>query len=99
MLHGVLVALPSPAASPVHSTYLSSARQPAPLRFRVASQCPVHIQVISGFFARPAPLGGRVDVADDGLSSVADVYMLDGHLLLALRAGRRYRSAPIRSYR
>jgi hypothetical protein len=39
--------------------------------------------LISGFSARPAPLGGRVGVADDGLPSLGDVDVLDGHFLLA----------------
>jgi hypothetical protein len=34
---------------------------------------------------RPLPLGRRVDVADDGLPSLGDVDVLDGHFLLALR--------------
>ena len=56
----------------------------APQRFaRCISKC---MGLISAFFARPAPLGGRVDVADDSLPSVADVDVLDGHFLLALRA-------------
>src|SRR5271155_1297601 len=36
------------------------------LNARCIGQC---MGLFSGFFARPAPLGGRVDVADDGLSS------------------------------
>ena len=36
------------------------------------------------FFARPHPLCWRVDVADDRLPALANVDVLDGHLLLAL---------------
>src|SRR5208283_383434 len=38
------------------------------------------------FFARPHPLGGGVDIADDRLAALGDVDMLDGHFLLALRS-------------
>jgi hypothetical protein len=39
--------------------------------------------LILRFFARPYPLGGRIDVADDRLPALGDVNVLDGHLLLA----------------
>jgi hypothetical protein len=39
--------------------------------------------LISNFFPRPYPLGGRIDVADDCLSAVSDVDVLNRHLLLA----------------
>jgi hypothetical protein len=42
--------------------------------------------LFSFFFARPYPLGRGADVADDRLPALGDVDMLDGHLLLALRA-------------
>src|SRR5271155_2518369 len=38
------------------------------------------------FFARPYPLGGGADVADDRLPALGDMDVLDRHLLLALRA-------------
>jgi hypothetical protein len=38
------------------------------------------------FFARPYPLRRDVDIAHDGLPALGDVDVLDGHLLLALRA-------------
>ena len=42
--------------------------------------------VVLLFFARPYPLGRGADVADDRLPALGDVDVLDGHLLLALRA-------------
>jgi hypothetical protein len=35
------------------------------------------------FFARPTPLSRGVDVADDRLTALGDVDMLDRHLLFA----------------
>ena len=39
--------------------------------------------LFSDFFAHPHPLGRGADIADNGLASVGDVDMLNGHLLPA----------------
>jgi hypothetical protein len=100
VLQGVPIVFGSPASGPVHLADASSptagARHGNPLRFdfawhlkaRCISKC---MGLFSTFFARSAPLGGRVDVADDRLSSVADVDVLEHRRLLvrAERAGHR----------
>ena len=81
---------PPPTPCIRHTSRTAGARHGNPLRFdfawqrnaRCISKC---MGLISGFSARPAPLGGRVGVADDGLPSLGDVDVLDGHFLLALR--------------
>src|SRR5271163_3506348 len=81
---------PAPCIRHTSAPRTAGARHGNPLRFdfawqrnaRCISKC---MGLFSTFFARPAPLGGRVDVADDGLCSLGDVDVLDGHFLLALR--------------
>jgi hypothetical protein len=58
----------------------------------VASQRLVHIQehgVEPPIFCAPLPPQPGLDVADDRLTALGDVNMLNGHLLLAPRAGGR----------
>jgi hypothetical protein len=45
------------------------------------------------FFPRPYPLRRGIDVSDNRLAALGDVDMLNGHLLLALRAVGRRRNA------
>src|SRR5271169_2963457 len=81
---------PAPCIRHTSAPRTAGARHGNPLRFdfarqrnaRCISKC---MGLFSTFFSRPVPLGGRVDVADDGLPSLGDVDVLDGHFLLALR--------------
>src|ERR1700683_3163780 len=65
---------PAPCIRHTSAPRTAGARHGNPLRFDFAWQrnarCMFNLLcmgLFSGFFARPAPLGGRVDIADDGL--------------------------------
>jgi len=95
MLQGVPVARRRAAAGPVHPTdardpRMAGARHCSPLRFDLARHLDAwrickSMGLNLRFFARPYPLRRGADVADDRLSSLGDVDMLNRHLLLALR--------------
>src|SRR5271156_1670076 len=90
-----LLPLGAPQAAPCIRQTLdprtAGARHCSPLRFDLARH--LNAWCISKsmglnlrFFARPYPLGRGVDVPDDRLAALGDVDVLNGHLLLALRA-------------
>src|SRR5271168_4496619 len=78
---------PAPCIRHTSAPRTAGARHGNPLRFdfawqrnaRCISKC---MRLLSTFFARPAPLGRRVDIADDGLPSLGYVDVLDDHLTI-----------------
>jgi hypothetical protein len=95
MLQSVLVPLGAPPPAPcIRQTLqprIAGDRHGFPLRFdlawhrnawRICSSMGLNLR----FFARPYPLGRGVDVADDRLTTISDIDVLDDHALLAPRS-------------
>ena len=82
---------PAPWTRQTREPLTAGARHCSPLAFerawhRDAWCIAKSMRLFLRFFARPYPLGGGADVADDRLPGLGDVDVLDRHLLLALRA-------------